>query len=221
MWLWYFGSIGSEEITRYPLVERILRFSLLVFPLYLLGLWILPALAPVYLPMVLIGLGGFNDYQGRGLTFLVDDRSIVFRSTRPPLFIAGLDTSLIWASIAFFLALVLATPAMRWQSRIKAVAWGSLVLFLYHTCFSIAELETSMINGQIGLASSSHLFWNSAGYFLKFMGVIVVPLACWLLWGMKYLTGTPDVMPKPSTVGRNQKCPCGSGLKYKHCCGKN
>ena len=21
-------------------------------------------------------------------------------------------------------------------------------------------------------------------------------------------------------VGRNDPCPCGSGLKYKHCCGK-
>jgi uncharacterized protein YecA (UPF0149 family) len=21
-------------------------------------------------------------------------------------------------------------------------------------------------------------------------------------------------------IGRNEKCPCGSGLKYKHCCGK-
>ena len=27
--------------------------------------------------------------------------------------------------------------------------------------------------------------------------------------------------PAHSTkIGRNQKCPCGSGLKYKHCCGK-
>jgi len=22
-------------------------------------------------------------------------------------------------------------------------------------------------------------------------------------------------------IGRNDPCPCGSGLKYKHCCGKN
>ncbi|MEI2770271.1 MAG: SEC-C metal-binding domain-containing protein [Candidatus Competibacter sp.] len=24
-----------------------------------------------------------------------------------------------------------------------------------------------------------------------------------------------------SKVGRNQPCPCGSGRKYKHCCGTN
>jgi len=31
------------------------------------------------------------------------------------------------------------------------------------------------------------------------------------------------VKPKPLTVtkiGRNDPCPCGSGLKYKKCCGK-
>lgn len=26
---------------------------------------------------------------------------------------------------------------------------------------------------------------------------------------------------KPAKVGRNDPCPCGSGKKYKHCCGKN
>ena len=24
--------------------------------------------------------------------------------------------------------------------------------------------------------------------------------------------------PKPEKIGRNDKCPCGSGLKYKKCC---
>lgn len=26
---------------------------------------------------------------------------------------------------------------------------------------------------------------------------------------------------KPKKIGRNDPCPCGSGKKYKHCCGKN
>jgi len=34
---------------------------------------------------------------------------------------------------------------------------------------------------------------------------------------------SPRPQPVRSTpkVGRNQPCPCGSGKKYKHCCGKN
>ena len=27
--------------------------------------------------------------------------------------------------------------------------------------------------------------------------------------------------PHPAEVGRNSPCPCGSGLKYKRCCGVN
>ncbi len=30
----------------------------------------------------------------------------------------------------------------------------------------------------------------------------------------------PDVTPKSKQVGRNDPCPCGSGKKYKNCCGK-
>jgi len=29
------------------------------------------------------------------------------------------------------------------------------------------------------------------------------------------------VVNKEIKVGRNEKCPCGSGKKYKNCCGKD
>ena len=32
--------------------------------------------------------------------------------------------------------------------------------------------------------------------------------------------GAPTNKNKPGAVGRNQPCPCGSGKKYKHCCGQ-
>jgi len=42
---------------------------------------------------------------------------------------------------------------------------------------------------------------------------------------VNHLNGVPEqieyygyTIPKPIEVGRNEKCPCGSGLKYKHCC---
>ena len=41
--------------------------------------------------------------------------------------------------------------------------------------------------------------------------------------GNWYFTNGTMVKPKPATsskVGRNAPCPCGSGLKYKKCCGK-
>jgi hypothetical protein len=34
------------------------------------------------------------------------------------------------------------------------------------------------------------------------------------------LLGTREVGPAPRPVGRNDPCPCGSGKKYKRCCGR-
>ena len=31
----------------------------------------------------------------------------------------------------------------------------------------------------------------------------------------------PEAPAPKAKVGRNEPCPCGSGKKYKHCCGKN
>ncbi|MCE5343189.1 MAG: preprotein translocase subunit SecA [Eubacteriales bacterium] len=39
--------------------------------------------------------------------------------------------------------------------------------------------------------------------------------------GQAKKSGAPTDINKPGAVGRNQPCPCGSGKKYKHCCGKN
>jgi hypothetical protein len=36
---------------------------------------------------------------------------------------------------------------------------------------------------------------------------------------MDALLGRVDPGPPPAPVGRNDPCPCGSGKKYKHCCG--
>ncbi|HPX61176.1 MAG TPA: YchJ family protein [Deltaproteobacteria bacterium] len=41
--------------------------------------------------------------------------------------------------------------------------------------------------------------------------------------GVWYFTDGQHITPQPITVqkiGRNAPCPCGSGLKYKKCCGK-
>lgn len=38
------------------------------------------------------------------------------------------------------------------------------------------------------------------------------------LW--RYLDGAPPAAAGPARVGRNQPCLCGSGRKFKHCCGR-
>jgi len=50
--------------------------------------------------------------------------------------------------------------------------------------------------------------------------------------GKEAIKDTSDVLPEPTgmakklinltqKIGRNAKCPCGSGLKFKKCCGRN
>ena len=39
--------------------------------------------------------------------------------------------------------------------------------------------------------------------------------------GLAKSGGAPTNKNQPGAVGRNQPCPCGSGKKYKHCCGKD
>lgn len=34
-------------------------------------------------------------------------------------------------------------------------------------------------------------------------------------------TAQKTVVNSSKKIGRNDPCPCGSGLKYKNCCGKN
>ena len=34
-------------------------------------------------------------------------------------------------------------------------------------------------------------------------------------------TKSIEPLPINKKIGRNDPCPCGSGKKYKHCCGKN
>ncbi|MNC59100.1 hypothetical protein D3C75_1088860 [compost metagenome] len=60
-------------------------------------------------------------------------------------------------------------------------------------------------------------FWSNCGH---------TPLEMNRIPGNFRTGATPFALPnkKPVTVekiGRNDPCPCGSGLKYKKCCGKN
>ena len=37
---------------------------------------------------------------------------------------------------------------------------------------------------------------------------------------LEILLNTPEPVTADKKIGRNEPCPCGSGLKYKKCCGK-
>ena len=51
---------------------------------------------------------------------------------------------------------------------------------------------------------------------IRYVDKIKNKMPVWKDGGRIYIE--EDKIPK---VGRNEKCPCGSGKKYKNCCGKN
>ncbi|WP_337288946.1 SEC-C metal-binding domain-containing protein [Candidatus Methylomirabilis sp.] len=54
--------------------------------------------------------------------------------------------------------------------------------------------------------------------FFEFMGRGFFALL--LYWGsLAVFWGMPDELRDGQAVGRNDPCPCGSGAKYKRCCG--
>jgi hypothetical protein len=61
------------------------------------------------------------------------------------------------------------------------------------------------------------------GQFGKIYAKIGVSLKDLIKTGRKVLAGEYDEKPfvrEDAKIGRNDKCPCGSGLKYKKCCGR-
>lgn len=57
---------------------------------------------------------------------------------------------------------------------------------------------------------------------LRSMGMPVDAVAAIPVTGKGTATPEPaPIVPLPVKVGRNDPCPCGSGKKYKNCCGKN
>ncbi|MDD4875870.1 MAG: SEC-C metal-binding domain-containing protein [Dehalococcoidales bacterium] len=69
--------------------------------------------------------------------------------------------------------------------------------------------------------------WKSMGVFYRSRGITLDEL---IEAGKSALTDATEPEPEPKgfgivykaveKIGRNTKCPCGSGKKYKHCCGR-
>jgi yecA family protein len=73
------------------------------------------------------------------------------------------------------------------------------------------------IQGELNIASAEEVAWTTHSLISD-----LVPLI-WRYWrfesALDELLGPEAAMTKPP-VGGNRPCPCGSGKKYKHCCGK-
>jgi hypothetical protein len=122
-------------------------------------------------------------------------------------------------------ALILATPGWRWRRRGRALVVGLALLTVTQVAYLVITIEAtqhSPVMSPEGLIQPARqsplwqpiLYWLY--YFFDIMGRGFFALLIYVgvvarLWG----TAAPATAP----AGRNSPCPCGSGLKYKRCCG--
>lgn len=78
----------------------------------------------------------------------------------------------------------------------------------------IAKLH-AIANGEARLSRRKEERWTAEAPDL-----IPIWVECLHAWRLENDPGRP-VPPRPGKVGRNDPCPCGSGKKYKKCCGLN
>jgi hypothetical protein len=124
-----------------------------------------------------------------------------------------------------FAALVIVTPGWRWRTRARALAWGLGFL-------TVAQIVTLMVNTEFWqqmpvrgpLGDIVHLPGHSAArlrvfsalhHFLEIMGRGFFVLLTYIaLLGLR----EPGRF-RHDKIWRNEPCPCGSGRKFKRCCG--
>lgn len=222
LWRWFSGSIGSGE--RKPSsTKRLLAFTLLVVFFFGLVWLIFQQVQTPYRSLLASGAEFYFALEGKGFRFELSGPDILFRSHVAPRFEATIEPSGVYANIVLLLALLLATPGMRWKSRGLSLGGGVTLLYLSHIAFLISKVEITLIEAKHPLAGHE-AFWRFSDDFFEIMGKEFFPIVIWLLLGIRYMLGARDetlAHSRTRAVGRNAPCPCGSGKKYKVCCGRD
>lgn len=139
-----------------------------------------------------------------------------------------ITASILFVPYIIFYSLILSWPVIRWKRRLTAIVLSVPVMTGFFitdaaiTIISSIELEArSRLAGYVVdhafmsdvLVYLSH-FFNNGGR--QFMGVLIFVVAAVPL----NISGLlPKKVRSKGKPGRNEPCPCGSGKKYKHCCG--
>ena len=120
--------------------------------------------------------------------------------------------------LALLAALILATPGWSWRRRGRALAWGLGLLVLIDLVAFLVAIEQTQLRPFVFSTDYTRILFNWLYAFFELMSRGFFALL--LYWGAVALTwGRPDHAALTPAVGRNDPCPCGSGLKAKRCCG--
>jgi hypothetical protein len=165
----------------------------------------------------------FSRTKGTSI-FLIDPRGVTEETLdRAPAI--SFDTGQAHRNVPLLLALFLATPGV-WRGRYHKqllIALGAL--FLWHAgyvSFVLHRLAAQVASAVTpGAGDIVHLSTDLP--FEMFLRLFIPQLLPFLLWmGLVHFRPAPEEKKHViavAPVGRNEPCPCGSGRKYKRCCG--
>jgi SEC-C motif-containing protein len=124
-------------------------------------------------------------------------------------------------------ALILATPGWSLRQRSRLLGLGLGLLTLAEIAFFLVAIEATQLQavggrgGAVrfpGFSRPRQVLFTWLYYFFQIMGRGLFPLL--IYWGMIAIAWRPPGQHGAErAVGRNAPCPCGSGEKYKRCCG--
>ncbi|MFQ5740594.1 MAG: SEC-C metal-binding domain-containing protein [Acidobacteriota bacterium] len=219
---WFFGSTGREDEGRIPPHKRLILFLLFL----ILGygpLWLaVQSVQSAYAGALAHGAEQICSLLRLPFVFGAEGDQLIFRSYTRPAFEADLSIRGVVSNMAFLLTLILMTPGMHPSNRAFRLAAGAFLLYLSHVAFVITKVEVSLLAAGHPLAGANGL-WTPVDNFFEITGKVLFPVLFWLLLGLPYMMGRIDRRRgrgEEKEPGRNDPCSCGSGKKYKYCCGR-
>ncbi len=123
-------------------------------------------------------------------------------------------------------ALVLVTRADSTRAKLRALAIGMIVMLVTSVpaVMMWAKLTSLQLEEQLARAAMSTSGDRSSFFYYAFHGYAfsqpVIAVAVWLALLMFGLFKDKKKQPLSQAIARNVPCPCGSGRKYKRCCGR-
>jgi hypothetical protein len=129
--------------------------------------------------------------------------------------------------LALLAALVLATPAWSLKRRGRVFSVTVSLLILTQFLSLLVNIEYTKLWPQktaVGIVVSldyskaKMILFDWLYAFLEFMGRGFFALLLYF-GAIARIWGRPEPGSMKGSVGRNEPCPCGSGLKVKRCCG--
>jgi len=191
---------------------------ILTFGIVWLGLNLLQNALTLFMARTMQLFATLGDYPIR---FWASGQEIYFEISHGKRFQAWLDTRPIFSNLPVLLTLIAATPCLLWRRRLVYVLTGGALLFLTHLSFLYVKVQVVLITARHIDAGSPGL-WQSLDDMFEVTGKTFFPIFIWLLLAFPYMLGAVDVRKRkePLSLPRNALCPCGSGKKYKRCCGR-